>query len=652
MRRSLTALPAVALMFASLSVPLAGASTAHGAKAKVVHVDGYTCTIVGTPGADKLTGKAGDVVCGLGGNDQLGATGPGLVVLIGGPGNDKLTASTAKGAHDILLGDDGNDALIGGAGIDDLNGGPGQNTETTGAATTTVEEGSGANTVACASPTATVVEVGAGSDDRHGVCRGAKLYGATALLSGKITATSTTTIDVATSSVSSGAVAWLAANGNPATVTIDLATAKIVREGGGALQLGDRVRVGINLPTTGTTLVGLFVRAEGVSSSTSDGEPAAALRFQGAVTGVGAASITVAYRSVNGAGLTWLAANQNPTTVTFDITGAHLERRGGTPIVVGDRVEVSANAPTSGTVLLAVKVEAAPAATTKPASSQLGLIGTISSVTPTSIEVTIRVANDAAATWLAANSNPTIVTVDTSAARIEREGGGSLTVGDKVVVHALAPQSGTVLVGVELDAAPASGQQPPVAAPLQFQGTVTTVGTSTASVRWSEVNKATKTWLAANSNPAVVTIELSLAQVRRSGGGSLQTGDKVEVRATAPQSGTTLVAQSVEASGQRTEHHDAAPMVFSGTIATVSQATITVTLRQGNEVAQTYFAANSNPTVVTVTVGSAKVLRSHGKVLTVGDNVVVTAPVPTSGTTFAATQIVAEPASSNHGNDH
>jgi len=653
MRQKIFTLPVLALTLASMSVPLAGATTAHGSKPKVVHADGYTCTVVGTPGADKLTGKAGDVVCGLGGNDQLTASGPGLIVLIGGAGNDKLTASTSQSANDVLLGDSGNDVLIGGAGIDDLDGGSGQNTDTSGTATTTVDEESGATTLACASAAGTVVEVGTSSDDHHGVCKVAKtsVYAAQAFLAGKISAVTATTIDVTTTSVSSGAVAWLAANGNPATVTINVASAKIAREGGGALQVGDRVRAGVNLPVSGTTLSGLFVRAEGVSSTTEDNEPTAALRFQGAVTQVGAASITVAYRSTNGAGLSWLAANQNPTTVTFDITGAQIERRGGTAVVVGDRVEVSANAPATGTVLLAVKVEAAPASTEKPTSSQLGLVGTITSVTATTVDVAIRVANDAATTWLAANQNPTTVTVDISAARIEREGGGSLTVGDRVVVHATQPTSGKILLGVEIEATSNNGQHTEVSAPLEFQGVVATAGTSTATVTLREANRATRTWLAANGNLTTVTIDLSTAQVRRAGGGSLQVGDKVEVTASFPQSGTTLVAQRVNASSPGGEHQNIGALVFAGTIASVSPTSIDVTLSQLNDAARTYLSGKGNPTVVTVTVGSARVLRSHGGVLTVGDAVVVSAPAPASGTTFVATQIAAEPAEHGH-NDH
>jgi hypothetical protein len=651
MRRTFTALPVVVLVLVSLTGSIAGAAS-HAAKPKVVHADGYTCTVVGTPGADKLVGKAGDVVCGLGGNDQLSASGPGLVVLIGGAGNDKLNASTAKGAHDVLLGDDGNDALSGGAGINDLNGGPGNNTITAGTATTTIEEGTGANTVTCTAAAATVVEVGADSDDTRGVCRATNLYGAAAFLRGTITAVTATTIDVATKSVSSGAVAWLAANGNPGVVTINVVSARIAREGGGALQLGDRVNAGVNLPVSGTTLTGLFVRAEGVSSVTGESEPAAALRFKGAVTGVGVASITIAYRSVNGAGLTWLAANGNPTSVTFDITGAQIERRDGTKVVVGDRVEIAANAPTSGTVLLAVKVEAAPASTQKPTSSQLGLVGTVASVSATTINVTIRVANDAATTWLAANANPTVVTVDVSTARIEREAGGSLAVADKVAVHATAPASGTILVGTFIEASPSTPGPKQMEAKLELQGVVDTAGTSTATVRLLEVNKAAKTWLLASGNPTTVTVDLSSASIRRSGGGSLQSGDKVEIKASVPTTGLILKAQSVEASPARGESHPAEQVTFAGTIFKVGLTSIEVTLTEVSNAAKTYLAANGNPTVVTVSVSTASVHRDHGGTLSVGDAVVVTTPTPASGTVFLATRLVAEPASHSHGEGH
>jgi ribosomal protein S17 len=374
------------------------------------------------------------------------------------------------------------------------------------------------------------------------------------------------------------------------------------------------------------------------------------------VTAVSGATITVSYRSVNGAGLAWLAANGNATTVTVDTTGALIERRGGSAIAVGDRVELSANPPTSGTTVLAVKVEASPGAQVHPSpSAELGLVGTIAAVTATTIDVTIRVANDGATTWLAANGNPSVVTVDVSNARVEREGGSGLTVGDRVVVHATAPQSGTVLLGREVEAAPASGQSStPQSAPLVFQGQVATVGTSSATVTLREANRAARTWLAANGNLTTVALDLTTASIQRSGGGSLQVGDLVQFSATAPVSGTTLVAVRVEASNRSGssdgENQQSAPLSFTGTIATVGQNSITVTLAQVNDAAKTYLAANGNPTSVTVDITQARILRDHGGILSVGDTVAIRATTPASGTVFTATRVEAEPQHQDHGN--
>jgi Tol biopolymer transport system component len=72
------------------------------------------CTILGTPGKDKLVGTPKkDVVCGLAGDDVLKGW-KGNDVLRGGPGNDTLVGGT------------GNDRLEGGSGLDSANGGPGR----------------------------------------------------------------------------------------------------------------------------------------------------------------------------------------------------------------------------------------------------------------------------------------------------------------------------------------------------------------------------------------------------------------------------------------------------------------------------------------------------------------------------------------------
>ena len=64
------------------------------------------CTIVGTPGNDRLPGTAGkDVICGIGGHDTL----------IGAGGNDILVGA---GGDDTLIGGPANDQLNGGSGVD------------------------------------------------------------------------------------------------------------------------------------------------------------------------------------------------------------------------------------------------------------------------------------------------------------------------------------------------------------------------------------------------------------------------------------------------------------------------------------------------------------------------------------------------------
>jgi Ca2+-binding RTX toxin-like protein len=95
--------------------------------------DGRTvrCTIVGTPGPDRLRGGPGrDVICGLGGADRIaGGGGPDLIlggagddVLLGGAGDDVLEGGAGR---DELLGGTGADRLRGGAGADALLGGTG-----------------------------------------------------------------------------------------------------------------------------------------------------------------------------------------------------------------------------------------------------------------------------------------------------------------------------------------------------------------------------------------------------------------------------------------------------------------------------------------------------------------------------------------------
>lgn len=95
---------------------------------------GQEATIVGTEGADQLTGTAKkDVFVALGGNDTIfGLDGDDLVCAFGG--------------DDLLKGGDGNDALRGGGGADRLGGGAGADAMRGGAGPDVCKGGPGADT--------------------------------------------------------------------------------------------------------------------------------------------------------------------------------------------------------------------------------------------------------------------------------------------------------------------------------------------------------------------------------------------------------------------------------------------------------------------------------------------------------------------------
>ena len=90
------------------------------------------CSVRGTSGPDVLVGRAGDVVCGAGGDDKITTYGGGTVVYggagddaivlgggddvaYGGPGDDRLSGGNGS---DTLVGDGGHDQLRGDAGLD------------------------------------------------------------------------------------------------------------------------------------------------------------------------------------------------------------------------------------------------------------------------------------------------------------------------------------------------------------------------------------------------------------------------------------------------------------------------------------------------------------------------------------------------------
>lgn len=96
---------------------------------------GMAATIVGTGGADVLTGTPGrDVIKARGGNDVIrGVQGKDVVcagggsdTIKGGGGNDRLKGGTGR---DVLRGGGGDDRLLGGPGRDRCRGGAGQDIE-------------------------------------------------------------------------------------------------------------------------------------------------------------------------------------------------------------------------------------------------------------------------------------------------------------------------------------------------------------------------------------------------------------------------------------------------------------------------------------------------------------------------------------------
>jgi Ca2+-binding RTX toxin-like protein len=98
------------------------------------------CTIVGTPGRDRIKGTTGnDVICGLGGNDAVNGAG-GVDIIDGARGADRLKGA---GAKDKLIGLAGKDREHGGSGRDQLGGGAGSDRLTGGKGGDRMHGGSG-----------------------------------------------------------------------------------------------------------------------------------------------------------------------------------------------------------------------------------------------------------------------------------------------------------------------------------------------------------------------------------------------------------------------------------------------------------------------------------------------------------------------------
>jgi hypothetical protein len=129
--------------------------------------------------------------------------------------------------------------------------------------------------------------------------------------------------------------------------------------------------------------------------------------------------------------------------------------------------------------------------------------------------------------------------------------GGTIQPGDQVEVEATTTPDGNSLVALDVHV---EGNEQHL---QDYSGTVTPNGVdtinNTITVQWTEVNDAAQNWLdthkdqTTGQDPNPVTISLNGANIERDGGGTIQSGDEVEVEATTTPDGNSLVAVHVEA---------------------------------------------------------------------------------------------------------
>jgi Ca2+-binding RTX toxin-like protein len=126
--------------------------------------------ISGGDGPDRITGtRGGDRIEGLGGDDLLRG-GRGRDVLVGGPGDDDLSGGSFNDrldggeGNDFLLGGSGDDSLVGGPGDDGADGGTGNDTIDGGDGNDTLDGGDGDDTIMGGNGNDTIIEKGFGDD--------------------------------------------------------------------------------------------------------------------------------------------------------------------------------------------------------------------------------------------------------------------------------------------------------------------------------------------------------------------------------------------------------------------------------------------------------------------------------------------------------
>lgn len=242
---------------ASAASARAHATTRHSTHAKkAVVLQHYKCTVVATKKHPSVVGHAGDVVCGLKGNDTLKAVGPGIVVLVAGPGKDTLIGSSDPGAQDKLVGGAGNDTLDAGSGGSDV-----------------IDTGSGSDAIDCSSGTSTVTVVGDDQGDSENQdCQGDNADNAAMQFEGSVISVSPLTMKTSDQNDSAGQ--WLQANPscNPASLVIDTSqNPTIETDSGGPIAVGDDIEVEANAPASGCSPVAVTIQAQsGDSSSQGD----------------------------------------------------------------------------------------------------------------------------------------------------------------------------------------------------------------------------------------------------------------------------------------------------------------------------------------------------------------------------------------------
>jgi hypothetical protein len=699
----------IAASVAALTLAAPAASGVAGASSHSTIVDGYHCTVVSHRADAHVTGTPGSVVCALGRSAQLRA-GAGTEVLIAGPGHASLTASSSTASVDVLIAGPGHDTLTGGAGTDTLVGGLGSDTLVAGSGTEylyagtgadrlvggsgtdtlvggpgrdTLEAGSGPSVLVAGTGTQTLsggsgfdayiggtgrtaIRAGSGRDDllasdspRTSLdCGGASSSivasdrgdagsadchvngdheGTYQFYEGAVSSVSGAQMSVTYAFANDVATQWLGKNGSPTSVTFDLTNATVRSDTGSMTPaVGDCAAVLASTPASGVVLPAVFVELHNCPSS-----DVGLQRYRGVITQVSGSSMTVAWSDANDTAQAWLAANGHPASVTFDISHAAIESHtGSTTPQANECVRVEATTPSTGLVLSAVRVDLHSCH--EDEDGLLGFFGTVTGVTGSQVTVAFTDANDAAQSWLTTHGNPTSVTVDISAAKIESDTGSSTPQDNECIgVAANAPSSGTLLpaVYVFLGGDRCTEDHGPDSDLQRYRGVVSGLTGSQMAVTWSDANDVAQTWLTAHGSPTSVTFDISKATIQSfTGSQTPASGDCVGVSASTPASGTVLPAVFVvifHCDGSETPEQG-----YLGTVSGVSGSQMTVTWTHVNDLAQQWLTSKGNPPTVTFDLTGATVQSDTGSSTpATGNCAAVEATTPASGLVLPATRV-------------